>query len=293
LNLLTNIRRVVPSPILKAYRKYVSDNRYRTTDVFFLGYPRSGTTWLRFMLGRYIQLLSGERTLRLYGHYDWLGRCEKSSVGPPMNFSHGGIHWFETSPQEITPEKFVAPFLNKQIVLIVRYPLDVLVSNWAYDKNISGKEIRNLSNYLDDPIVGLDRYFHYHNLWAATRKQFSDFLLCRYEDLAASPRFQMMQLVEFLSLSLDHNKINVAIDYASLQNMKRIQSNHGEEHVRNRKSAFFRVGNPDNPESHHVRRGKVGGYRDYLNRAEVNHYERLVKTNLDAWFGYQTAPGGK
>jgi hypothetical protein len=290
LAMLTRIRNYVPPPLMNTYRQYIAANRYRTTQVFFIGYPRSGTTWIRFLLGRYIQLVSGEKELHLFGRYDLLGRCEKALVGPAMNFSHGGLHWLETTVDQITEERFITPYLGKGIVLIARYPLDVLVSNWAYDRNLSRISHLDLPDYLEDPIVGLERYIKFNNLWARTRKSFSDLTLFRYEDFQNDPIEGLSALLRSLKIPPQIEAIKSAVEFSSLTNMKDIQQNHGGYGIRGGKSAFFRVGTPENPEAQHVRKGKIGGYRDYLGVSSSKHYEGIVKNRLDPWFGYQHTP---
>ncbi|HHH45325.1 MAG TPA: sulfotransferase domain-containing protein, partial [Gammaproteobacteria bacterium] len=44
-------------------------------------------------------------------------------------------------------------------------------------------------------------------------------------------------------------------------------------------------GDPKNPDSFKTRRGKVGGYRDYFDDAQVVAVDRLVE-GLDPVFGY-------
>jgi hypothetical protein len=45
-----------------------------------------------------------------------------------------------------------------------------------------------------------------------------------------------------------------------------------------------------NVDSYKVRRGKVGGFRDYFSDAEVEEIERYVRERLDPVFGYSGAP---
>ena len=54
---------------------------------------------------------------------------------------------------------------------------------------------------------------------------------------------------------------------------------------------FFRQGglkrrDAGDPESFKVRRGKVGGYRDYFSPQQVEELETLVNDNLSPVFGY-------
>jgi alcohol sulfotransferase len=50
-------------------------------------------------------------------------------------------------------------------------------------------------------------------------------------------------------------------------------------------------GQAGNPDSFKVRRGKVGGYRDYLSDAQVAELDGLVATRLSSVFGYGMSHG--
>ena len=49
---------------------------------------------------------------------------------------------------------------------------------------------------------------------------------------------------------------------------------------------WLEAGNPDNKESFKVRKGKVGGYRDYLSESEIDRMNTMLDTLLPAELGY-------
>ncbi|NOH10433.1 MAG: hypothetical protein HND51_02185 [Chloroflexi bacterium] len=260
--------------------------RHRTTDVYFVGFPRSGNTWLRFLVGRYMQLLCSSEDMLLFGRYDLFGRCEKACIGPAMNFNHGKLQWDNHHAEDLSYEEFVQPFMGKKIILLSRYPLDVMVSNWAYDVNIAKTYEGDLPAYLDDPIRGLGRLFRFHNLWASARDEFPGLMLSRYEDMRDNTALHFRKIVEFLELPLKLEIIGEAIEYASFSNMKNMQFNKSEENIKVDKAKLFRTGDPGNAEAHHVRRGKVGGYRDYLTDSVSTKLEASIENEMVDWFGY-------
>jgi hypothetical protein len=48
----------------------------------------------------------------------------------------------------------------------------------------------------------------------------------------------------------------------------------------------FQPADPDDPETFKVRKGKVGGYVDYLGEAEIEFLGRKIREELDPEFGY-------
>jgi hypothetical protein len=84
-------------------------------------------------------------------------------------------------------------------------------------------------------------------------------------------------------------EIQEAVDFGSFDNLRKLET-----------SGFFRQGgmtlrNPDDPETFKVRRGKVGGYRDYFTPEQVAELEELTYSRLSPTFGYRpddaTQPG--
>jgi alcohol sulfotransferase len=49
----------------------------------------------------------------------------------------------------------------------------------------------------------------------------------------------------------------------------------------------------DNPDSFKVRRGKVGGYRDYFSEAQAAEIEALIDADLSPVFGYRAQAAAK
>lgn len=281
----------IAAPILEPYRRLVRRNRYHTTDVFFVGFPRSGNTWTRFLVGKYLQLICDEKKIVLQGEYDFWGRCPKNCLGVGVNHNHGGLDWYSDGIADLRYENKIAPYLGKKIVFISRYPMDSMVSSWLFAQNIVNTYEEDLSSYLGDPVLGLERTIAFNNLWAQYRTEFADqILLWRYEDLKSDTFSMMKKLIDFLEWPVKAGFVQEAIKFASFDNMKRIQTSQDFSNIKTRRTRLFKVGNPENPEAHHVRKGKVGGYRDYLSDEQVEQYEERIGKELDSWFGYQEPP---
>ena len=75
-------------------------------------------------------------------------------------------------------------------------------------------------------------------------------------------------------------EIQEAVEFASFDNLRQLES-----------KGFFRQGgmklrNPDDPNTFKVRRGKVGGYRDYFAAEQAAELEALVRERLSPSLGY-------
>jgi hypothetical protein len=75
-------------------------------------------------------------------------------------------------------------------------------------------------------------------------------------------------------------EIQEAVDFGSFDNLRKLET-----------SGFFRQGgltlrDPNDPNSFKVRRGKVGGYRDYFSPEQVAELDELVRSRMSPTFGY-------
>lgn len=228
--------------------------------------------------------------MKLYSSYDFWGRCESNCLAIGIIFNHGGLNWHSHSAGDITYEGFVEPFQTKKTVLISRYPLDTLTSNWAFDANILNDFNGELLEYLEDPITGIERCLRFNNIWAENREKLDDISLVRYENLKIDTFAALSGVLDFMGIVANEKYIKEAIEFSSFENMKRIQMSKDFSNIKARRSRFFKVGNPSNPEAHHVRRGKVGGYRDYLNPEDAVRFEARISKEMNSWYGYSEPP---
>lgn len=284
------LKRVLPDFAFMPYRRLRDWNKYRTTDIFVIGYPRTGNTWNKFLLGRYIQLLCRAEEPPLLNEYDILGRCKKTCLGLGFLYSYGGLDWTQLKENEILVEKYILPYVGRKIVLLTRYPLDSLVSNWIYYTRLSYKLSMDLPEFLENPLHSLTKSINYHNLWAQMRDRLEgQLLLLRYEDLRRDTAIYFRKMVEFLGLPVQEEDLLKAIEYADFSNMKKMQES-GQIPGSSKNKAAIRIGNPNDPESAHVRKGEVSGYRNYMDPDLANHYEERIAVELDSWYNYARPP---
>jgi hypothetical protein len=75
-----------------------------------------------------------------------------------------------------------------------------------------------------------------------------------------------------------------AVSFGSFDNLKKIEMNDAFGHER------MRPADKANPESFKVRRGKTGGYVDYLSEDEIAFVNERIETTLDSYFSIYKLP---
>ena len=264
-------------------------NHHRTTELYFVGYPKTGSTWVRYMLGRYVQLLCGLPELPLFDATDRMGRCESFCVGPAMQFTHRPLLWRGQCAVDLDYGDVIHPFQDKRVVLLIRHPLDTLVSLWMQRKH-RGKEnyAGDLMEQLEDPVWGLEKFFRFYALWCQHRGRVRDFLLLRYEDMRADPHSVFGGLLNFLAIPQQEALLRQAVAEASFESMKKTETAGAGPKYRSSGLGIFATGDTTNPDAFHVRRGKVGGFRDYLEQKDAERLLALIDRRLPDFFCYSS-----
>jgi Sulfotransferase domain len=264
--------------------------RLQITDYVFVSFGKSGRTWLRVMLSRYYQLAYDlpESSILRFDNYSNL-----NSAIPKIFFTHGNYVRDYTGDHDTKQV-----FYGKKVMLLVRRPQDVAVSQyfqWKYRMPSRKKDLNqypahgedvSLYDFVMNPQVGLQGIISFMNGWADELPNLAEHLVVRYEDMHADPAAQLRRLVEFVGMAPDDARIDEAVRFASVDNLRELE----------RKSFFRSSGirmmpkDRGNPDSYKVRRAKVGGYRDYFDDDQLATIDALVQSTLSPVFGYQQEP---
>jgi len=260
--------------------------KLRLADAVIVSYGKAGRTWLRVMISRYLTLAYGLRGERLIG-FDNFHRQDRRV--PKLFFTHDNYLRDYTGAGESRRD-----FRDKKVVLLVRSPQDTAVSQYFQWKFRMRARKKNLNDYPEhgadvsayDFVMrdasGLPKILRFMNAWADELPQMKDVLVVRYEDMRADPQATLHRVVRFLGCPDDDTAVKSAVEYASVENMRKLET----------KRTFWLAGSrmkakdQSNPDSFKVRRAKVGGYRDYFSDDEAAKIDALVREQLAPVYGY-------
>ena len=267
--------------------------KLKLADGVIVSFGKSGRTWLRVMLSRFYQVKYGIGERHLIG-FDNLHK--KNRAIPKLFFTHDNYLKDYTGNRDTK-----ADFYDKKVVLLIRNPLDVAVSQyfqWKYRMRPGKKALNQypehgsdieIYDFLMDPDAGLTKIIDYLNLWASEAGKIKDLLIIRYEDLRSNTGEVLEKIVTFLGTPGEQDLIQEAVRFASVENMRNMET----------KRTFWLSGSrmvakdKSNPNSYKVRKAKVGGYRDYFDDKQIQALNQLVANRLDSIFGYEfTAESG-
>lgn len=266
-------------------RGWEQHQKLARADYVIVSFGKSGRTWLRVLLSGFYQRCYGLSPRTLLG-FDNMHR--RNSRIPRVFLTHDNYIQDYSGNRDSKRD-----FYGSRVVLLVRSPQDVAVSQyfqWKFRMRPSKKELNEYPAHgaevsLFDFVMGqsgLPKVVDFMNLWAQERERIRELLIVRYEDLRADTPGEFARIVRFLGGPESEEAIRSAVEYASIENMRKLET----------KRVFWLSGgrmtarDKDNPDSYKVRRAKVGGYRDYFDDEQVARIDAYVRAKLSPVYGY-------
>jgi hypothetical protein len=244
--------------------------------------PKSGRTWLRaFVCAYFCKRFGLAFTLRPERH--------RQTHIPRLIFSHDlfehrtkGDLWDRLRGKYLLPRRELG---RAKIILLARDPRDCFVSLYLQitrrDPN-APVELRQqtVSEMLRDRRFGVRAIVSTMNDWMTEFSARDNFTLIQYEALRASPAEHFRDLLALLGeREPDTTIFDEALEFSQFENMQKLEAAGAFD------SNILHPGDVRDPESFKVRRGKVGGYREYLS-TDDQAYAATALAELDARFGY-------
>ncbi|MGB1139278.1 MAG: sulfotransferase domain-containing protein [Halioglobus sp.] len=276
--------------ILQAERKLRGAEQYKTlrdADVVFVSFGKSGRTWLRVMVSHLFRVKYDlpDELIISYDNFHAL-----NSAIPRTFFTHD--NYIKDYTGDFDSKR---PFYDKPVVLLVRDPRDVAVSQFFQWKHRLKPGKVALNNYpprdqeisLFDFVMserggGMQEVIDYMNLWAREVDKMERFHLVRYEDLRSRSEEELAKMLSFLNVDATAGEVAAAVEYSSFENMKKMESESQSKLAGGR----MKPRDKDNPDSYKVRRAKVGGYRDYFTDEEVAAIDARLADTLSPMYSY-------
>ena len=273
------IRRREPArtaPLLRSAKAAVRDlllaARLRGADGFMASFPKSGRTWLRFILANYLNRLHAlglDLDLR-----SMFGLIPNDVLDPERGV---GAYAYRNRPD--------VPFLvmthggprrlllgRRPVLLLLREPKDTLVSYYFHLARRNRDVAQDLDAYLRSDEHGTPALCRYCNDWAEGIERRPGMLL-GYERLRAEPDNAVAAVLDFFGIPVHPGFLDEAIEASSFEAMRRIEVAGGMPGRRYDRS---------DQESLRVRRGKIGGYADYLEPEQIAYVDRTCASMLTA-----------
>jgi hypothetical protein len=253
---------------------------YRRADGFVVSIPKCGRTWLRVLFCAYACKRAGRDVE--------VGTDLLRALGAPdVRFTHDAWeHRTTRAWDRVRGKHLLAPAdRRKPIVLLARDPRDVIVSLYL---QLAKRELRfrgTLTEFLRDREFGLAMIVDVMNRWWAEWGATPNVRLFRYEECRARTAAELSAMLAHLGFrDVDAAVVAAAVEYSRFENMQRMEREGKFD------AGYLKPTDAADPESFKVRRGKIGGYRDYLDADDVAYVERVC-AELAPAYGYGQPAG--
>jgi Sulfotransferase domain len=252
-------------------------------DIFQASYPRSGSTWLRFIL---FEILRGDEA--------GFGKIDKCL---PEIEAHRGVAPILPGGGRLikTHEKYRKEYTKA--VLLVRDIRDVLIS--CYLRGVELGAVRLVSkgdfesfllSFLEGRALQMGSWQEHTRTWLESPlAKNGKLMLVRYEDLRQDPEQVLSQLLQFLGVTPDLQIIRKAIENNSLQQMR---AKEDKARKAGERSVLLESRKSTQEDGRFVRKGAVGGWRGTLTNAQLKIIDQYAGDML-ATLGYEHGLGEK
>lgn len=252
----------------------------RDDDVFVVGFPKTGTTWLHFVLQR------------LMNHASETPAQSATACRPSYSFlEFAGGEKIEALPRPRAVIKTHLPFENVRFseqaryIYVLRNPYDTCVSYYhQVRRGVPGCNDISFDDFFEmfiDGCVHPNDYFDHLSSWFAQRSR-PNFLCITYEDMKRDPHSGILKIAAFLGNELDKaTSDNVALDAIvqtiSPEAMKKAfaEAFLGKEKDESTKCSPSRGDVSDEPTKHRrkgadlVRKAIVGDWENHFSASQI------------------------
>jgi hypothetical protein len=252
-------------------------------DVYLLSFPKCGRTGLVLLLGKimvehfklWVPNVMYLRGMRFY-----------NKKIPRIKVSHDDDPHLK-HVKNIEQNK--NGYKGKKVIFLVRDPRDTIVSLYfqhtkrVFDKR--GKPLykgKSISKFIREKRGSFDSILEFYNVWYKNRRIPKGFLLVRYEDIFHGNKVkELKKILNFMGLnSIRESTIKKVVNEYTFEKMKKLEKENRFMEGR------LKPGDKTDAESFKMRKGKVGGHKEHLSRADVKYLTSKIKKELPSYFGY-------
>lgn len=198
-------------------RERATGNRLSAGPIdFFLSYPKSGRTWIRFMLDAYMAEIFGISTRNVFEVEAKVAanfRLEWTHFTAAM---HMRLPYYQSGcfdPHQID---------GKACLFLTRNFYSTLASAFYQARDRIGVFRGSPSQFVRSSRYGALKLVTFYNMVADLRERFRHFVAFSYEDLRRDPAAHLRRVLEEMQLPIDQQLLSDVVDRSTFDGMKRL-----------------------------------------------------------------------
>jgi alcohol sulfotransferase len=233
-------------------------------------YPKSGRTWLRYFLAQYLVALKKlDVEVDLATMFSLL---PNDSQDAEKGWGAFNTQFRQQIPLiHFTHKLYNDQWVNTKTLLLLRSIPDTLVSEYFhFNHHIQTTKVPIVDYLLKSPNQGVNLLCQYLNGWVLQPTGLHRKIVT-YESMMKNPVDSFEEVLTFLDIPIDSNILEQASKASSLKNMSAQESQQTIPGI----SYDF-----TNKAARRMRKGNVGGYRQYLSEDTVEEIRQFCSSEL-------------
>lgn len=220
--------------------------------MYCVSFPKSGRTYLRYMIGKYFQLKDNLEEKNLLDYSEKYG----------LIFKHAGSYKEDDSVS-------INDLKNESIIWLKRDPIDTLVS-FFYHVTYRKKEYKkNLSSFIRSEEYGIQKLIWFEN--EVSKLNLS--MLINYEDMYRDPEMIVSKVLKKMTKTYDKDILKEAVYQSTFTKMRDAEIT-GRVNI----SEKDYIDKTDERQLK-VRKGQIGTGKDYLHEEDIEYINEIIHNN--------------
>ena len=237
------------------------------TTTFFVSYPKSGRTWLRLMMAKYLDELTESQTT-----LEDLDELTVASAIPRIELTHAGANLPERTL--LDSSGLIQAYAGQRVLFLTRNFEDTLVSSYFQARYRKGLFNGTLSNFIRNPQLGAVRLRKFFDSWAEARAEAGSFCLISYEEMHADAQLSLSKALVFCGIAKPNRMLlQSAVNYCTFDNLQGMERNNTFS------KKAFRARDTSKIETYKFRQGKIGNYVEHLSENDLAFLRDLLVDN--------------
>jgi alcohol sulfotransferase len=229
------------------------------------GYPKTGRTWLRYMMAHSLLEEAGiELEVDLTNMYQVIPNDSEGTIEGQPVFAFNGL----LPLIEMTHTKFDDSYEAARKVFLTRDPRDVMVSHWMHNTRQIKITEMGLSDFIRDPRQGIDNFIAHLDSWSP---HLTETAVIAYEVMRMNPAAALGKAFGIFQVQVSERNIQVAVEAGAMGKMR-------DKEIRNGIAGhdYDRT----DPDALRIRSGKIGGYTDHLSGDDLRYIDDRIQRAL-------------
>jgi len=217
--------------------------RVLTSDILLASYPKSGNTWLSFLIANaIIKHRNIDKSVNWFNIGDVIQGIDRN-----LGLTNFGFQGELDLPRILkTHQRNEGRF--ERGILLVRDPRDVLTSHFYYTKTY-GLHDMPFSDFIRSKEYGITNWVSHTNSWIRNSPGFNIYTV-RYEDLKLDTLNELRKITNLFGIQVSDQVLLKTIELSSKENMRMLESTTRSNTIQNRQEYTF------------VRKGEINQGKD-------------------------------